>query len=383
MKRFDVVQAWIDNVAYSHSRSASTEDKYKRHIHKFCDFIGKTPQQILEEYESMTDRQFRRKFAQYVRAFIAEQDGNGYAINSIRDSVSALKSFFKYNDLPLGYVPVAKGKITFHNRDISKEEVVDILKTSRPRDRAFFSMMAQGGFRPDTLCSLRVKHVEPTFSKGIVPCKIEIPEEIAKGEFGAYFSFVGEESVKYLNAYLATRPGLGPEDYLFTNHGSDKPLNKKSIAQIFSRAIEKLKESGKMDFEQKAKGKPRSVRLYNLRKFFRKYAGQAGVEYVNFWMGHKTNYKAPHIPASDTHYFSRQDVEFQRQLYKERAMPFVRLETATPSETDKIISKQAEEIEMLKDRIYGLERKENEMKQIRDDLDELRKFVKAQLTKKG
>jgi len=137
-----------------------------------------------------------------------------------------------------------------------------------------------------------------------------------------------------------------------------------------------------MDFEQKEEGKPRSVRLYNLRKFFRKYAGQAGVEYVNFWMGHKTNYKAPHIPASDVHYFSREDAEFQRQLYKERAMPFVRLETATPSETDKIISKQAEEIERLKDRIYELERKENEMKQIRDDLDELRKFVKTQLAKK-
>jgi prefoldin subunit 5 len=40
------------------------------------------------------------------------------------------------------------------------------------------------------------------------------------------------------------------------------------------------------------------------------------------------------------------------------------------------------EIKALKTRIYELERKENEMKQIRDDLDELRKFVKEQVGKK-
>ena len=367
MKKFEAVQAWIDSVAYSHSKNENTEYIYKYHFGEFCGFIGLSPEQILEEYESMTDRQFRRKYAQYIRAFISKQDRNGYAINSIGGAISAIKSFFKYNDLPLGYVPLAKRKVTFHNRDINKEEIVSVLKISRPRDKAFFCMMAQSGLRPDTLRNLKRKHVEPEFSKGIIPCCIEVPEEIAKGEFGAYFSFMGEESVNYLKAYLDTRATIDPEDYLFTSHGTDKRLNTKSISGIFLRAIQKLKEKGLMDFEQKQQGKPRSVRLYNLRKFFRKYGGQAGVEYVNFWMGHKTNYKAPHIPASDEHYFSREDVEFHRQLYKEKAMPHLRLETATPSETEQTIMELRKQLTERSLRERELSRRIAELERERED----------------
>jgi len=280
----------------------------------------------------------------------------GYSPSTVVNSATTVKSFFKYNDLPLGHVPVGKRRIVFHNRDITGEEVVEILKVSRPRDRAFYCMMAQSGLRPDTLCSLKLKHVESIqdIVKG-EPCCIEVPEEISKGAFGAYFTFMGEESVKYLRSYLLKKPNIGPEDLLFTSHGSDKPLNTKSISGIFVRVLEKLKEAGKIDFEQTQTGKPRNVRLYNLRKFFRKQAGHAAIEYVNFWMGHKTDYKAKHIPASDTHYFSREDVEVQRQLYKEKAMPHLRLETPTATEHDKIIQQQAEEIERLKARLNNVE----------------------------
>ena len=338
MAKFDVIKAWIDNVAYSHSKSENTEREYRYNLTRFCEFIGKTPEQILKEYEEMTDREFRRKYARYVRALISHLMNQGYSPSTVVNSATTVKSFFKYNDLPLGHIPVGKRRVIFHNRDITKNEIEQILKASRPRDRAFLCMMAQSGLRPLTLCSLKLKHIEPEFSEGKIPCKIEVPEEIAKGEFGSYFTFMGEESVKHLKVYFVSkRPGIGPEDYLFTSHGSEKQLSTKSISGIFVRILENLKESGKMDFEQKQKGKPRNVRLYNLRKFFRNQAGHAGIEYVNFWMGHKTDYKAPHIPASDVHYFSREDVDAQRKLYKEKAMPHLRLETATPSETEQTI----------------------------------------------
>jgi hypothetical protein len=63
------------------------------------------------------------------------------------------------------------------------------------------------------------------------------------------------------------------------------------------------------------------LRLYNLRKFFRKYAGQAGSDYVNFWMGHTAKL------GVDIHYFSR-DVEYHRKIFVEKAMPFLMIETA-------------------------------------------------------
>jgi len=390
MEKFDVVQAWIDNVAYSHSRSKSTSVQYKRHLHRFCKFIGKTPKQILNDYEGMRDRDFRRKYAQYIRALISNDLTEGYAPNTIKLHVTAVKSFFMYNDLPLGHISIAKAKTVFHNRDMTKEEIQKILEVSRPRDKAFYCMMAQGGLRPETLCNLRMKHIEPEFTKEIIPCKIAVPEEITKGQFGAYFTFIGEESIKYLRAYLSTRPKIDPGDYLFTAHSLDKQLNSKSMSGIFRRTIERLKEKGMMTFEQKKEGKPRTVRLYNLRKFFRKFGGQAGVEYVNFWMGHKANYKAPHVPASDEHYFSREDVEFHRKLYVEKAMPFLRLETATPSETDKVIMKQAEEIEILKVRLAKmgnmketLERSKDMSIMLSERLDILEQFLGKFIKAKG
>jgi len=352
MAKFDVVKAWIDNVAYSHSKSENTEREYRYNLTRFCDFIGKTPEQILKEYEEMTDREFRRKYARYVRALISHLMNQDYSPSTVVNSATTVKSFFKYNDLPLGHIPVGKRRVIFHNRDITKNEIEQILKASRPRDRAFLCMMAQSGLRPLTLCSLKLKHIEPEFSEGKIPCKIEVPEEIAKGEFGSYFTFIGEESVKHLKAYFVSkRPGIDPEDYLFTSHGSEKQLSTKSISGIFVRILENLKESGKMDFEQKQEGKPRNVRLYNLRKFFRQKAGhQASIEYVNFWMGHRTDYKAPHIPASDVHYFSREDVEYQRAIYK-TAMPDLRLETATPGETEQTIMELRKQVTELNEKL--------------------------------
>lgn len=50
------------------------------------------------------------------------------------------------------------------------------------------------------------------------------------------------------------------------------------------------------------------------------------------------------------------DPAFYRTLYSEKAMPFLRLETATPTETDKIIRQQAREIEGLTQRVQDLKR---------------------------
>lgn len=346
MEKFDLVQGWLDNVAYRHSRSLHTEAKYTYALNLFCKFIGKTPDQVVAEYKRSEDREFKLKYAKLARAFIGSLMRQDLTVSSINTYLSVVRSFFKYNDLPLAYIPTAKNKMTYHNRDITKEEIIHILSISDARDKAFFCMMAQSGLRPITLCHLKLKHIQPDFQRGKVPCRIEVPQEIAKGEYHSYFTFIGEESIKYLESYLKTRPGLGPNSYVFTAHGSNKPLNAASISHIFLRHIRKLKEKGVIEYEDRANKKPSELRLYNLRKWFRKRAGNAGVDFVNFWMGHSL--------GVDDHYFSR-DPEHHRKKYAEEAMPHLRLETASPSETDRVIQKQAEEIEALKRKLAETE----------------------------
>ena len=357
MKKFDPIQIWLDNVAYSHSKSEDTERNYRSAMRDFCAFLECTPQEIIDDFERLTDREFRKKYSQLLKIYISKLSNQDYAVCTVKYKVTPVKSFFKYNDLPLGYIPIARRKVTYHNRDITKREIVAVINISNVRDQAFYTMMAQSGQRPFTLCLLRRKHIEPDFTKGIIPCEIKVPAELAKGEFGAYFTFMGEESVKRLRHYFRQRGVVGPEDYIFAKSGSDTQLNRKSVSFLFAKALEKLKAAEIISFEQKKPGKQRELRLYNLRKWFRNQAvtEKSGIEYVNFWMGHKADYKAPHIPASDAHYFSREDVEFQRKLYRDHAMPHLRLETATPDEGErerkelrKLLENRNREIEDLK-----------------------------------
>jgi len=221
--------------------------------------------------------------------------------------------------------------------------------------------MAQSGQRPGTLCQLKIKHLEPDFSKGIVPCCVKVSAEIAKGQFGAYFTFIGEESVKHLKTYFKTRSILGPEDYIFTNQGTDNQLNSKSATTLFSKTLLKLKESGVLTVASRDPGKPKEVRLYNLRKWFRNQAGKMGAEYVNFMMGHRANYKAQHIPASDAHYFSREQVEFHRSLYMEKAAPYLRLDAQTPGEMELTIKE-------LRSKVKDLEASHAQLQPLLDNL---------------
>jgi len=223
---------------------------------------------------------------------------------------------------------------------ITREEILAILGMSAPREKAFYAIMAQPCLRPTTLCNLRLKNLEQNFSSGKVPCLVTVPEEIAKGKYHSYITFIGEDAVRLLRDYLNTRRNLNAESYVFTNQGSDEPMIYNTVSSLFRKAVRLLREKGMMDYEQKKVDRPAEIRLYTLRKWFRKMAIQAGFENVDFWMGHT----GPGVDAS----YRPTDPEFYCKIYAEKAMPFLRLETTTPTEVERTIEEQAEQIKLLR-----------------------------------
>jgi hypothetical protein len=69
-----------------------------------------------------------------IRFWIAELSKKGLTNTSIKVMVGAVKSFFKYTDLPLGMVPQAMNRVVYHNRDITKEEIIQFMSVSKIRD---------------------------------------------------------------------------------------------------------------------------------------------------------------------------------------------------------------------------------------------------------
>ena len=378
MSKFSIVENWLSTVGYSHSNSEQTRAMYQVNLQKFLDFIEKTPEQIVKEYERASDRKFKRLYAQYLMSLIRELQKKNYAPSSISSAVNTVRSFFKYNDLPLGFVPSGSNLIEFHNRDIEKNEILEILRLANVRDRAFFCMMAQSGLRPSTIANLKIKDIEGILEENTpVPCKITVRQENTKGKYSEYFSFMGQESVSYLKSYLKTKNRkLTPEDYVFTKFGEkheETSLDPAILTHIFERLVLKLREKNVLSFKTSKKEMPietknheplrdhisrSELRLYNLRKFFKKFAAQAGGEYTAFWMGHTSSL------GVEIHYLNR-DAEFHRKLYKEKAMPHLRLETTTPSESEK-------QLEQLRKELSD---KTVEIKELRETVGKLKPLV--------
>jgi integrase len=351
LDKFDPVQSWIANVAYSHSPSKNTCYKYKHSLETFSLYIGKSVAEILADYSAMDEKEFKRTYAQYLKSYIAQLSNDNYAANSINATIASIKSFFKYSDLPLGFVPIGNKRVVYHNRDITKEEVLAVLAASKPRERAFFCMMAQSGLRPDTLIKLKLKDIEPDFSKGVVPCAILVSETNTKGNYSNYCSFMGEESINYLKAYFSSeRPNIKPDDPIFKLHGKgrnaakkDKVASPKSFSILFANTLKQLMESRILTYDKRI-GKPSELRLYTLRKYFRRCAGEAGKDWVNYWMGHVSEL------GVDLNYMTK-GIEYHRKQYTEKAMLHLRLESSTASENDK---EKTQKIELLNKQVANL-----------------------------
>ena len=364
--KFNVTETWLDSVASSHSDSKSTRYSYKKNFLLFCKYIGKPPEQIINDYETaelqhIPERSLRRRYGNFLKGWKVALKKEGFASGTIFIMVAAVQSFFKYNDLGLGFIPMGKIEVTYHNRDLTKNDILEIVKSSNPREKAFFIVMAQSGLRPHTISALRYENLLPDFENGTIPCKIEVPKGLTKGKYQSYFSFVGEDAINALKDYFnADKEGqITPESYVFSQKGHDNlPMDRRIPSRYFHERVVALNKKGIVDYSQKAEKKPGTVRMYGLRKWFRKQAAQAGEDYTNFWMGHlpknpsDSRYFAP--DEGNQKKFSADVVEHHREIYAEKAMPHLRLETATPSEEVKLIQKQNKEIEQLHEELTQL-----------------------------
>jgi integrase len=218
---------------------------------------------------------------------------------SVKRTMSAIMSFLHAFDVPIKPLRVRYPYVVYHNRDITKEEIKQILENSDVRNRAIWLMLYESGMRPTTLVNLKWKHIKNDFGK--VPMKIDLTSDILKCRVSQRFSFIGEEGFKALKTYLATRLPLKDNDLVFVpEKGSDK-LTSQALSQAFNKLVLKLKLA-----ESQGK-KPKDLRLYCLRKAFRKFMASAvDSAYVEFWMGHT---------STTTHYLSM-DIEHHRRLYQ-------------------------------------------------------------------
>jgi len=296
---------------------------------------------------------------------------------TVKNYLSVLQSFLKSSDIPVTIELPKRAFVTYHNRDIKKEEIRSIVEQVHSiRDKCFFIMMAESGMRPDTLCKLQFKHFKQDFQNHTIPMRVELPSEILKYRVSDRFTFIGEDGVKILREYLKPLLPLSDEDFIFRPRrrgrgeqqleGQATPT---ALSTAFNRAVLKLKLS-----ESKGKGKPKALRLYNLRKYFRNNLRSVDSGFINFWMGHTDN--------ADMHYVSM-DVEEHRRRYSEGYTSlriFERTESTQMITLEKTLAEANKTIEELRQQIK--QKNDNEanlqssMKTLEDRVKQMEEFMK-------
>jgi integrase len=364
MTESDAIENWLNTVAFSHSNSEYTRVNYKHHFQRFLDHAGTTAEQIIADYENSDDKKFKRKYTPLIMSLIGKMQSEEFSPSTQQGTINTIKSFFRYNSLPLNFIPSGRQYTVFHNRDITKEEIEEIIKISKPREKAYYALMVQSGLRPNEISNLKIGDFENLLSENPpIPCKITIRQDKTKGKYRPYFTFTGEESINYIKEYLRrdNRPMATEDDFLFTMEDGKTKTDTDLISHIFRRTVRKLKKQNVLDFKniKEKKANRNELRLYNLRKYFRNHAGAAGTDYVNFWMGHSL--------GVDGHYFSQTDTETHRKQYTEKAMLNLKIETKTPNQTMESITKLETENRELKNRLREIESKINENENMKSD----------------
>jgi len=207
-------------------------------------------------------------------------------------------------------------------RYIERHEINSIIQACQyPREKAFFTFMTQSGLPPHTISQLKIGDLERILNQNTpIPCKI------TRSEFKDPPHFIAEEAVRYLKYYLANRKNLTPENLLFTTHNDqNQKINTKNVSRTFKLIAHKLAEDKILAYKIN-EGKPSELRLYSLTHFYKN----------NTKLYRKEARKNP--LAND---------EFFRSLYKNHAMPLLKIETPLVIPSFKTKKRYQNEVEYL------------------------------------
>jgi len=355
MRKVQYLEDWLS----AKCESNKTRESYLfcwRNFMSFCRQRGLDAENIVEDYrtvkyQSFQDRErFLDAWQDTIRAFYTWLRKKGFAPLTVKNHLAVLRSFFGYWDVPLKVELPRHYYVVYHNRDLTKDEVRQILNFASPRDRVIWLVMAESGMRANTLVNLKYWQIKEDFEAERIPMKILLPSESLKDHVGDRWTFIGEDGYRELRNYLERRLPLKDDDYVFASEKEGRVKGKQfssaSLSVKFNRLVQKLGLDKSI-----GKGKPKKIRLHGLRKFFRNNM-KADSSYVRFWMGHSL--------GTDAHYISR-DLEEHRKRYAE-GYKYLR-----------IYEPSAETIYELNEK---LRQKDKEMHKLQQQIDELQTILK-------
>lgn len=334
------VMRWYRNVQQG---SKITGDVYLRTLGLYCKINHKTPEELLEDAK---EGKLKHDFMD----FVFKMDNKGKAGSYVVRFKKVLVSWVSFNDLDanLGGVKIQGANISptlIDERPPLKNEIDAILRAASIRGRAIISLLAFSGLRPESLGNydgsdaLRIKDVEGLtvspngveFEKFPALLKIRQSKVQLSKKGHSYFTFIPEQSGKYIKDYLNQRlregEDLNSESPLITTdtRGSNKRRSGILCTQFLLRDVRASIRKAGFNF------RPYALRVYWASSMDVSEAkGIVSHNWREFWMGHigdiSARYSTNKVLPDDI-------INEMRDTYK-RCEPYLVTEINETSEED-------------------------------------------------
>ncbi len=384
----ETVLDWLINI----NASENTRRSYLTGMQEFTAFIGKTPEELLEEAR----REIRegllpseRKVKRYINRYRDHLEKKGDAPCTIKTRLTPILSFYgSYDiDIPKRSKKVINAKPKRCHMDIpTKDDIGDVLDICDPLEKAMVLIGVSSGLSMNEISNLRIRD----FKKGYDPeTKITTMKLRREKTDYDFITFLTPEASKAVLNYLDFRNReaktgrrrkqqlekqriTSDDGYLFIGRTisdaylqtKDEKLRKMATSTILAM-YRRLAEDTHKNADV---GTWNVMRSHNLRKFFNSTLINAGAQlfFIDYCMGHK-------IDALHEAYF-RADPMKMRDIYQEY-VPYLTIE----KETDFTPQHQAanEEIKRLKSELEKSKVERYEIQKVKDELDKRQKEIDA------
>jgi site-specific recombinase XerD len=346
LEKYETVKRWITSVMTNKTKSEGTRRQYIWQLARFCEWVGKNPDELIREREMHLkgkSEKVKRQHEELLMRYFAELEDRGLARWSALSATTAVRSFYKSNYVPLQIrTPEAWERRT--DKIPTLEEIKQMVDASEsPLQRAIIIFSAQSGQRAGVITALRYGMVRRGLEAKELPLHVHVPAEL-RNRLGqnvnkrriTYDFFVGRDGVEALNAYLRWRVAVGDEvddeAFLFVSEkryrGKFVGLDEMAVNMLVKRAAVK---AGLIPQPEKVKrGRAESpIHHHCLRKFYQTAMEAAGIAkpWYEYMMGHK-------LGKLDRAY-SKPTKEQLREAYR-RAEPYLSISKVSMPEMDQV-----------------------------------------------
>lgn len=262
--------------------SKSATYKYLEVLREFCEFVGKNPNQIIEERKQhlkSDDEKVKRTYERKVKEFYEhmKQKGEIAESSAFTYCFSTLRGFFSRNYMKLEYRRGELRPPKTAERDYipTLGEIKEIHDAADIRDKAVIILALQTGMAPVDLVNLTRGDLEQALKHDEFPQPLGwLQRHKSRMEF---HPFLFKDSAVALKRYLQNRKD--GDSHLFVDR-SGLSFKERNVNDIFTKAA---KKAG-IEVPQ---GK--RLRVYVLRKVFETQMGNAGMPqtWTDMMMGHE------------------------------------------------------------------------------------------------